>query len=204
MADMSSSLKVVNIALVFCASFSLLAIFILVVLPQLHDGGHVELIEGGQHCIGVLRFLQPAGDLHPHPVHLHPVLAPGSCNLCCWISGRHSEHWSSSSCWGFWWHWWRRGPRCQWRCWTRWWRRWSGGNRSSSCCRCSRSSCRWWRRGRWSCCCWSRSRCSWGCCWFGTTWSKLNLEKLNARLNCAAILNQQLCDYSRTGGGHRH
>merc|ERR1719184_618665 len=49
MADMSSSLKVVNIALVFCASFSLLAIFIL-----LHDGGHVELIEGGQHCIGVL------------------------------------------------------------------------------------------------------------------------------------------------------
>merc|ERR1719397_1817101 len=136
MADMSSSLKVVNIALVFCASFSLLAIFILVVLPQLHDGGHVELIEGGQHCIGVLRFLQPAGDLHPHPVHLHkgilvvlpqlhdgrhvqliecgqhcigvlrflqpagdlhphpvhlhPVLAPGSCNLCCWISGRHS------------------------------------------------------------------------------------------------------------------
>merc|ERR1719341_2055911 len=30
MADMSSSLKVVNIALVFCASFSLLAIFILV------------------------------------------------------------------------------------------------------------------------------------------------------------------------------
>merc|ERR550517_557934 len=30
MADMSSSLKVVNIALVFCASFSLLAIFILI------------------------------------------------------------------------------------------------------------------------------------------------------------------------------
>merc|ERR1719397_1506762 len=29
MADMSSSLKVVNIALVFCASFSLLAMFIL-------------------------------------------------------------------------------------------------------------------------------------------------------------------------------
>merc|ERR1719209_1144687 len=30
MADMSSSLKVVNIALVFCASFSLLAIFVLI------------------------------------------------------------------------------------------------------------------------------------------------------------------------------
>merc|ERR1719209_1726878 len=30
MADMSNSLKVVNIALVFCASFSLLAIFILI------------------------------------------------------------------------------------------------------------------------------------------------------------------------------
>merc|ERR1719397_1573567 len=30
MADMSSSLKVVNIALVFCASFSLLAIFNLI------------------------------------------------------------------------------------------------------------------------------------------------------------------------------
>ena len=134
-------------------------------------------------------------------IMLKPVLAPGSGNLCCWISGRHSKHWCSSSCWGLWWHWWRWGARCQWCCWTRWWRRWSCGNRSSSCCRCSRSSCRWWR---WSCCCWSRSCCSWGCCWFGPAWSKLDLEKLNSRLNCAAILNQQLCDDSRSRGGHRH
>merc|ERR1719233_1911395 len=35
MADMSSSLKVVNIALVFCASFSLLAIFILILFSLL-------------------------------------------------------------------------------------------------------------------------------------------------------------------------
>merc|ERR1712110_351329 len=174
---------------------------ILVVFPQLHDGRHVELIEGGQHCIGVLRILKPACDLHPHPVHLHSVLTPGASNLCSWISGGHSQHWSSSSCRGFGWHWWWWWSCCQGCCWTRWGRWWGCGNRSSSC---SSRGGRWRGRRRWSRCCWSRSCWGWSCSWFGSTRAKLYLEKLNPRLNCGSILNQKFCDNSRTGGGHRH
>jgi hypothetical protein len=44
---------------------------VLVVLPQLHDVGHVQLVEGRQHRVRVLRLLQARSDLQPHPVHLH-------------------------------------------------------------------------------------------------------------------------------------
>ncbi len=46
---------------------------ILVFLPELHDVGHVQLVEGGQHGIRILRLLQARRNLQPHPVHFHPA-----------------------------------------------------------------------------------------------------------------------------------
>jgi hypothetical protein len=42
----------------------------LVLFPQRHDRAHVDLVEGGQHGVGVLRLLQPLRNLETHPVHL--------------------------------------------------------------------------------------------------------------------------------------
>ena len=40
---------------------------------------HVDLIEGGQHCAGVLGLLQPLGDPQPHAVHLHLKHRSAAC-----------------------------------------------------------------------------------------------------------------------------
>lgn len=47
---------------------------VLVLLPELHDVRHVELVEGCEHGVGVLRLLQPGRDLLSHSVHLHPTI----------------------------------------------------------------------------------------------------------------------------------
>lgn len=43
---------------------------VLVELAELHDGGHVDLVEGGQGGGGVLRLLQALGNAEAHAVHL--------------------------------------------------------------------------------------------------------------------------------------
>merc|ERR1712172_119169 len=132
MADISNSLKVVNIALVFCASFSLLAIFNLI-----------------RFIFTLCSLLVPAISVVGSA---GGILSTGAAPAAGALGGIGGG----------------------------WWRRWSGGDRSS------------------------RSSCSWGSCWLGATWTKLDLEKLNSGLDCAAILDQQLCDHSRSGRGHRH
>lgn len=49
---------------------SLLEDFILVQLPELHKSGHVDLVESGKRCSGVLRLLQALSDPQTHAVHL--------------------------------------------------------------------------------------------------------------------------------------
>lgn len=44
----------------------------LVVRSELHEVCHVNLVEGGQHGIGVLCALQALGHARPQPGHLHP------------------------------------------------------------------------------------------------------------------------------------
>jgi hypothetical protein len=43
---------------------------VFVELAELHDGGHVDFVEGGQGGGGVLRLLQALGDAEAHAVHL--------------------------------------------------------------------------------------------------------------------------------------
>mmetsp|Transcript_11615 Transcript_11615/g.34891 ORF Transcript_11615/g.34891 Transcript_11615/m.34891 type:complete len:327 (+) Transcript_11615:382-1362(+) len=49
---------------------------VLVVSAQLHEAGHVHLVEGGQHGVGVLSALQPIRHPHPQSCHLHPPFWP--------------------------------------------------------------------------------------------------------------------------------
>ena len=44
----------------------------LVVRSELHEVCHVNLVEGGQHGVGVLGALQALGHARPQPGHLHP------------------------------------------------------------------------------------------------------------------------------------
>ena len=46
-----------------------------VLLAQIHDGLHVDLVEGGQHGGGVFRFQQTLGDALAQTGHRHPLLA---------------------------------------------------------------------------------------------------------------------------------
>merc|ERR1719490_205113 len=146
MADMSSSLKVVNIALVFCASFSLLAIFILILF----------ILTLCSLLVPAISVVGSAGG----------ILSTGAAPAAGALGGIGGGGGRAAN-----------GAAGR------------GGGGGGVC-------------GNW--CCSSRSRCSWGRSWFGAARTQLNLEKLSSRLNCAAILNQQLCDDSRTGGGHRH
>ena len=50
---------------------------VLVRLAQLHDGGHVHFVEGGQHGGGVLGLLEPPRDGLAQARHLHALLALG-------------------------------------------------------------------------------------------------------------------------------
>lgn len=53
----------------------LLEDLVLVELPELHYGGHVNLVEGGQGGGGVLGLLEALGDSEPHAVHLDALLS---------------------------------------------------------------------------------------------------------------------------------
>ena len=52
----------------------------LVVRSELHKIRHVDLIECGQHGIGILGTLQPLRHARPQPGHLHP---PAFCRHRC-------------------------------------------------------------------------------------------------------------------------
>lgn len=62
------------------------------VLPELHEVSHVNLIEGGQHGVGVLGTLEALSHTGTEPGHLHPPLWPAwlACGLVCrgWRSPR--------------------------------------------------------------------------------------------------------------------
>mmetsp|Transcript_3365 Transcript_3365/g.5630 ORF Transcript_3365/g.5630 Transcript_3365/m.5630 type:complete len:266 (-) Transcript_3365:648-1445(-) len=47
-----------------------------ILLSQLHVARHVDLVEGGQHGVGVLGLLEPVGDSDSHSAHGHSRLAP--------------------------------------------------------------------------------------------------------------------------------
>merc|ERR1719500_147801 len=130
MADMSSSLKVVNIALVFCASFSLLAIFILILF----------ILTLCSLLVPAISVVGSAGG----------ILSTGAAPAAGALGGIGG-----------------------------------GGGRAANGAA-------------------GRGGGGGGGVGIGAARTQLNLEKLSSRLNCAAILNQQLCDDSRTGGGHRH
>lgn len=51
------------------------------VLPELHEVGHVNLVEGGQHGVGVLGALEALGHTGTQAGHLHPPLGPA------WLAG---------------------------------------------------------------------------------------------------------------------
>mmetsp|Transcript_842 Transcript_842/g.2144 ORF Transcript_842/g.2144 Transcript_842/m.2144 type:complete len:415 (-) Transcript_842:394-1638(-) len=50
---------------------------VLVLLPEGHEVGHVDLVKGGEHGVGVLGPLEPLGDALPHAGHGHAPL-PGA------------------------------------------------------------------------------------------------------------------------------
>lgn len=49
------------------------------IFPELHDVGHVNLIEGGQHGIGVLSTLEALSHTGSEPGHLDTPLRLASC-----------------------------------------------------------------------------------------------------------------------------
>ena len=62
---------------------------VLVLFSQLDDGGHVQLVEGCEHGVGVLSLFEPTSDLLAHAVHLDPVLGTGAGNLLGGVGRRH-------------------------------------------------------------------------------------------------------------------
>ena len=42
---------------------------------QVHDAGHVDFVESGEHGAGVLGFLETLGDSDAHSIHFHASLA---------------------------------------------------------------------------------------------------------------------------------
>ena len=50
---------------------------VLVLVPELHDGAHVHVVERGEHRRRVLRVLEAPGDGLPQPRHAHALLARG-------------------------------------------------------------------------------------------------------------------------------
>ena len=52
------------------------------VSTQLHEVGHVDLVEGGQHRVRVLGALQALRHARAQPRHLHPPAQPAVTRLC--------------------------------------------------------------------------------------------------------------------------
>lgn len=110
---------------------------------------HVDLVESGEHGVGVLSILQTLSNAHAHSVGLDTDLITSSSDGVLWVDSFRNDNasdWDSSD--------WSR------RRWSRWW----ASDWWSSLRNLSGSSLRWsW--GRWSWCSW-RSRGSSGC-WLG-------------------------------------
>merc|ERR1719167_2047510 len=166
-ADMSSSLKVVNIALVFWASFSLLAIFILTLCSLLVPAISVVGSAGGILSTGAAPAAGALGGIGGGG----GLAASGAAGLGGGgggVVGMGAAVAAASA-----------GAAAGGGGGGGWWWRWGSSGRS-------RSS-------------WCRS-----CCWLGTSWPELDLEELSTRLHSGAILHQQLGDHPGSGGGHRH
>ena len=60
---------------------------ILIAFAQIHDRGHVDLIEGRKHGRRILRLFQTLGDAFAQPGHFHPFFAasckPSACRRGC-------------------------------------------------------------------------------------------------------------------------
>jgi len=95
---------------------------ILNLLTGVHDGGHVDFVEGGQASVGVLGFLQATRDGLTHLAHLNAGLKTLATDLTWSLLGNDSGHvwsagWHLSGLRGsLWWGW----------CWSGW--SWGGGN----------------------------------------------------------------------------